>query len=286
MGNKKERAGFPEALSEFYSIYIWPDDPLSEQGKQYFERAEKFMEKVIEHDWVEEIISKDKNLNILEICGGSGFGGIALSKILKKGGFNNKLLITDIRKDALNIGEEWGGEILGEDVKFSSIDAREVHNLKKKFDIVLMYGLSAPHFSPWDIVKVISSVSEVLTDNGIFLIDESDRRKRIFLDTGYKWTIGEGQVEDKFVVSFHTGYDITSGMFKRTYINFKNPSKPSNMEVYMWGVAEIGAFLWTFFRDVDFVNLIGSRYLLLGYKPRKILKTEELKKPAVLSITE
>lgn len=286
MANKKESAGLSESLSEFYSTYIWPDDPLSEMGKQYFERAEKYMEKVIEHEWIKEIISNNKTIKILEICGGSGFGGIALSKTLVEKGVNNKLLITDMRKDALNIGEEWGGEILGEDVKFSPIDAREVHNLEEKFNVVLMYGLSAPHFAPWDIINVISSVGETLTDNGIFLIDESDRRKRIFLDTGYKWTIGEGQVEDKFVASFHTGYDIISGMFKRTYINFENPAKPTNIEVYMWGVAEIGAFLWTFFEDVDFINLVGSRYFILGYKPRKILKTEELKKPAVLSMTE
>lgn len=79
MKNKKESAEFSEELSEFYKTYIWPDDPLSEQGKQYLERAEKFIEKVIEHSWIKEIISKKKNIKILEICGGAGIGGIALS---------------------------------------------------------------------------------------------------------------------------------------------------------------------------------------------------------------
>jgi ubiquinone/menaquinone biosynthesis C-methylase UbiE len=286
MGNKKESSEFSGRLSKFYSTYIWPDDPLSEQGKQYFERAEKFMEKVIEHCWIKEIISKNKNLKILEICGGSGFGGVALSKVLKENGVNIELLITDLRKDALNIGKDWGSEILGKDVKFSPVDAREVHNLNEKFNIVLMYGLSAPHFSPWDIVKVISSVSETLTNDGIFLIDESDRRKRIFLDTGYKWSLGEGQIEDKFVASFHSGYDIIKGMFKRTYINFKNPTKPINLEVFMWGLAEIGAFLWTFFYNVDIIKLTGTRYFILGYKPGKILKPEKFKKPAVLNMNK
>ncbi len=34
-------------LSEFFSIFPWPDDPDSQEGKEYFERTVKFMEKLL-----------------------------------------------------------------------------------------------------------------------------------------------------------------------------------------------------------------------------------------------
>lgn len=83
-------------------------------------------------------------------------------------------------------------------------------------------------------------------------------------------------------MSFHTGYDVTKGTCKRTYINFTNPTKPVTTELFMWGLAEVGALIWTFFKDVDLLNLIGTRYFILGYKPRKILKPEEIKEPFVI----
>lgn len=281
MRNRK-KMGTSSELSQFYSTFVWPDDPENERGQRYFERTAKFMEILVNHSWMKEIISKKEDIRILEICGGVGFGGIALSKILIDTGVNVHLLITDLRKNPLDIAKRWGRNILGREVETSVIDAREVWKLKERFDISLIYGLSTPHFSPWDIVKLFASVSEILADDGLFILDESDRRYRIFLNQGYKWALAEGEDEDRFVVSFHTGYDPIKGTCKRSYINLSNPSKPVTTETFMWGLAEVGALMWTFFNDVDLVNLIGVRYFILGSTPRRGLKPQDLKEPTVI----
>jgi len=50
----------------------------------------------------------------------------------------------------------------------------------------------------------------------------------------------------------------------------------------MWGLSEVCAFMWTFFNDVDLIQLEGIRYFILGYSPRKKLKSSELKEPTLL----
>jgi len=115
------------------------------------------------------------------------------------------------------------------------MDAADVYKLKDTFDIVLMYGLSTPHFNPWQLERLFASVAQVLDDKGIFVVDESDRRYRIFLFNNYQWTLGEGKSYNKFCVSFQSGYSIKKGTFMRNYINLgEMPVKPMEMETYMW----------------------------------------------------
>ncbi len=79
MKNKKESAELSLKLSKFYKTYIWPDDPLSEWEKKSFKRALKFTEILISHNWIKDIISKKQDIKVLEVCGGAGIGGVALS---------------------------------------------------------------------------------------------------------------------------------------------------------------------------------------------------------------
>ncbi|KPL02313.1 MAG: hypothetical protein AMJ90_06220 [candidate division Zixibacteria bacterium SM23_73_2] len=277
----KEKPKQSDQLTQFYSTFSWPHDPKSELGEEYFKMALSFMESLIEHTWIKKLISKKRKIKILEICGGSGFGGIALSRAFAKKKVNWHLLITDLRKDSLDLAQRWAEDYLKKKVEVLVVDARETWKLKEKFDVCLIYGLSTPHFNPWDLVKLLSSVGEVLTDDGILVVDEADRRFRIFLEQGYKWALAEELDPDKFVVSFHTGYDFNRGTCKKAYVNFNDPKKPVRMEVFMWGLAEVGAFLWTFFKDVDFISLGGTRHFILGYQPRRLIKPGDLKKPSV-----
>ncbi len=280
-GKKKVKSKYPDELTQFYSTFSWPDDPESELGEKYFEAALKFMRILVSHNWIKRIMSKKKDVKILEICGGSGFGGVALSKVLTEQKVNANLLITDLRKDCLEVAQKWGGDLLKKKIDISVTDAKDVWKLKEKFDLCLIYGLSTPHFNPWDLVKLFSSVSEILVDDGLFVVDEADRRFRIFLEQGYKWALAEELDPKEFMVSFHSGYDFTKGTCKRTYVNFESPTKPSKLEVFMWGLAEVGAFLWTFFKDVDLVRLGGTRHFILGYQPRRLITPGDLKKPSV-----
>ena len=274
---KRDKAS--KELSEFYSIFPWPDDPESKEGKEYFAKTLKFMEKLVGHLWIKDLLKK-KEVKILEICGGVGFGGIALAKLLLDKNIDVEITITDLRRDALEKAKNWGKKIEIEKIKTIVMDAKEIHNIKDNFDIVLLYGLSTPHFDPWELIKVFTSVSEILKNKGIFVIDEFDRRYSIFLHTGYKWVLAEGN-ENEFSVSFHTGYDLRRGTFKRTYINFKAPIKPVTMETFMWGLAEVCALTLVFFNDVDLIPLEGTRHFIIGHTPRKRISPNELKKPAL-----
>lgn len=280
---KSQARKYSGELSRLYSVFVWPHSPENQEGKEYYESALRFMKTLIDHSWMKRMIAKKKDIKILEICGGAGFGGMALSKVLSEKSVKVDLLITDLRKDALNIAKKWGSKVLKGKVDISVIDAREVHNLKKKFDLTLIYGLATPHFNPWELVRVFASVSEVLAEDGLFVVDESDRRYRLFIDQGYKWALAEG-FGDKYVMDFHTGYDLIRGTCKKTFINPDKMSKKTSTEIFMWGLAEVGALTWAFYNDVDMLSLGvgGTRHFILGYKPRKKLMVNDLNQPTVL----
>ena len=256
-----------QKLKELYAEIPWPSDPESEEGKKYFERSIKSMETLVDHSWITEL-SGLRKIKVLEICGGAGFGSIALGKVLKGRNIDTEILITDLRSDSLENARNWGKK-LGLNVETKVLDAREVYKIEDRFDIALMFGLSTPHFNPWDMVKILSSVSSVLNPDGILAIEESDRRYRIFLNNSYKWVLGEGD-ENKLVLSIHSGYDIVKGVVKRTYVSLNFASKPLTMEMYMWGLAELGALTWTFFEDVDLIPLKReARFFVIAHNPRK-----------------
>ncbi len=50
-----------QKLSEFYSIFPWPDSPETKEGKNYYVRTLKFMEKLIEHRWIKDLFKKKKS---------------------------------------------------------------------------------------------------------------------------------------------------------------------------------------------------------------------------------
>jgi hypothetical protein len=156
--------------------------------------------------------------------------------------------------------------------------------LGDKYDLILMHGLSTPHFDPWELVGLFASVGETLEDDGIFVVEESDRRYRIFIMIGFKWALAEGAGE-KLTVSFHTGYDLQRGTVRRHYLNFGIPGSPMEMETFMWGLAEVGAFVWLFFEEVDFLQLRNERHFILGRKPRRTIKPSALRPPSFLQDT-
>ena len=237
------------------------------------------MEILVSHEWVQNIISRRK-VKVLEICGGTGIGGIALAKVLVSKGVDVDLLTTDLRGSALEIAKKWSREVLGRDIRVEVIDAREVHKLGERFDLSLMYGLSTPHFDPWDFIKVIASVCEVLDDDGIFVVDEGDRRYSIFITQGYKWSLAEAYNEEgkvkRMVVSYHVGYDPIRGVCRRAFVDYINPRNIMVMDMFFWSIAETSSLLWLFFEDVDAVNIKPNYYFILGYRPRRKLKMEHL----------
>ena len=85
------------------------------------------------------------------------------------------------------------------------------------------------------------------------------------------------------VISFHSGYNMVEGMVKRSYINPSKLTEPVTAELFIWAPAEVGAILWTFFDDVDFLNLGRMRCFVLGSRPRRTITPDALNEPTIVS---
>ncbi|MEM3648126.1 MAG: hypothetical protein QW506_03050 [Thermoproteota archaeon] len=65
-------------LSKFYSLFPWPEDPYSDQGRKRYENALKDMETLVSSKRLQNLVEK-KAVKVLEVCGGTGIGGVALA---------------------------------------------------------------------------------------------------------------------------------------------------------------------------------------------------------------
>ncbi len=274
-------------LEDLYGVIGWVEDPYSDAGRRRFEKALECLKKFVEHSWVKELVESKREVRVLEVCSGTGIGGVALAKTLIDRGVEVHLLITDLRSSALRVASEWGSSVLGVDVDTRVIDARKVHLMGEVFDIVLMFGYSAPHFNPWETVRLLASVSSVLGDKGVFVAEESDRRYNIFLVQGYKHVLPEPSKGEVPIISVHGGYDIVKGTVRRSYIDLTGGKKPVTVETFLWGLAELAAFTWIFFEDVDLTPLDrGTASLIVAREPRRRILPGDLKEPSILKESE
>jgi len=277
---------YDELLKSFYKVFGFPEDPRSKLGSQRYEKAIKKFQVVVNHDWFKDLIQKKRKIKILELCSGMGIGGVALAKVLSEKNIHVDLILTDLRDDALEIAKEWGSKEIGKEVQIINVDAKEIHTLKTKVDIILMYGLSAPHFSPWDMVRLLASASEALVDDGLIIMEESDRIYRIFYQRGYKEVLPERVDNEKMVITVHAGYNMVRGTFNRAVMDLVSRSKPVVLEAYFWGLAELMTFTWLFFKNVDFIKDPEGNVtqgFIVAIKPRrKIPPTMLRKNPKIL----
>ncbi|RLE63457.1 MAG: methyltransferase type 12 [Thermoprotei archaeon] len=273
------------SLSKVYKLIKWPEDPKTPAGMKRYQEAIKRMELLLEHEWVKDFMER-KYLKILDICSGTGIGGVALAKTLLKRGIKIYLSLVDIREEALKIAKEWAYKELQHEVHVYQMDAKEVHKLKEKFDIVLMYGFSAPHFNPWDLIKLLSSVSSCIKENGIFIIEETDRRYRIFL-VGYRDPVVENANEKSLTMSVHVGYDFKKGTIKRAYMDLSKRGEIAYLDTFFWGLAELATLTWIFFEDVDMIQIRGTLHFIIAKNPRNKFSPEEFyKNPKLITAVE
>ncbi|RLE37411.1 hypothetical protein DRJ17_06670 [Candidatus Woesearchaeota archaeon] len=94
---------------------------------------------------------------------------------------------------------------------------------------------------------------------------------------GYKNLVVECAEEDCVMLSLDAGYDFVKGVTKRLYIDLLR-GKRLIADVCHWGLAEIAALMWLFFRDVDFVKIEGKRYFILTRGPRRRITVEEFER--------
>ncbi|MBO3769764.1 MAG: class I SAM-dependent methyltransferase [Thermoproteota archaeon] len=271
-------------LEEIYEVMPWPEDPWSEEGRSRYEEALERFKRLIAQEWIRSLISNRDCISLVDVCGGTGIGGIALAKAFAESGKRIDLTITDLRKSALKKAIKFGKEV-GVDVKVEQLDALKIHETGKKYDIGLLYGNSTPHFNPWRLVRLLASVSSSISENGVFIIDEIDKIY-MFLIKGYELLLPEASKE-RVVISMHSDYDPITGEIKRLEFDLVKKSR-AELPLYFWGLAEVMAITWLFFEDIDFLRDEDSkrgqcRGLIVASKPRrKITPSDLIRNPKIL----
>lgn len=263
-------------LERVYRLADWYDDPHTPRGAQRYESLRKGFELIVKHDWFKSLLSRER-LRILDVCGGTGIGGVALAKVLKDK-IEVDLWVLDLRESALRVAREFGKKELGIEVKTLLMDVRELHKLRETFDVVLMTGYSMSHFSPWEAVRIFSGFAHVLADDGLVVMEECDRHAHIFYRVGYKHILVERTTDDRVTVSIHAGYDFIRGVVARIYVDLLS-RETERIDVCYWTLAELLVLLWMFFRDVDFIPVRGPYGFILAREKRGRLSLEELATP-------
>jgi len=265
-----------EDMKRFYSLFPWPED-LEGVGRERYGRALRYFRDVVKHPFFSR-----GSFKVLDLMGGVGIGGVALCKVLKEAGKEVKLTILDLREEALSKAKTFAQEELGEAPELIVGDAFLAHELVERADVVLIYGLTMPHFDPWRVSLLLNSVREVVRPEGAVLIHHLDH---------IYWEIylhPSGDVypfffDDDLTLSLFRRYDMKSGSIRRVVVS---PRTGDEVEygVYEWNISLMAALIWTFFEDVEYFPILPDKSagIIMGVRPRGAWRVEDLKLPALL----
>ncbi|MHA1616346.1 MAG: hypothetical protein ACTSX9_03450 [Candidatus Njordarchaeales archaeon] len=274
-----------ERLERVYKLVQWADDPYTQAGKKRFETYVTLFKGFVEHEWLSKLLER-KVLRIVDICGSTGIGGIALAKVLSEY-TTVKLCILDLRRGALDIARRFSKEMLGSEAETIVHDVRKIHELGKEWDIGLMTGYSMTHFNPWEAIKIFSGIAASLSNDGLCFFEEVDRIYHVFLRMGYKRILPERMDDGSVTISIHKRYDVITGSMERVYIDLVTRNF-EGLKTYYWSLSELMALLWIFFKEIDFVATASPYYgFIIVKEPRRIVTPEMfLEEPQVLKKNE
>ncbi len=271
-----------EYFEKLYSVFRWAEDIRTGRGRKRFEESLSRFRELVKHPWVKEVLKDKEELVILDVCGGTGIGGIALAKVLQEAGMDVELIVNDVRGSALEKAKVFARELLNKEARAIKDNALNIHKHSVKADIALLYGFSTPHFNPYDMVRLTASVGRVLRHDGLYIVEEVDRMYNIMCLIGYKYVLPEIASEEEVVISMHAGYDVRKGVFKRLMLDLTTMRR-SLSETYFWSVAGTAAILWVFFKDVDYLPMgRGTRGFLIARMPRGMDPSTYEEDPAII----
>ena len=247
-------------LERAYRIARWRDDPWTSEGRERYERALKLFKRVLEHPWFRELREKG-SLRILDLGAGRGIGGVALTRVLRGRGVETRLVMVDVREDAVRDAARFAQEE-GVKAEVKVMDALDAYMLGR-FDVILMYGAILAHFDEWALPRLFASAAESLEDCGLVIVEEVDRVNAIFTK-GFKELMVEDDRPESLSISVHAGYEPLTGAYRRLFIRLRDWERvivPLNFR----SIAAVASLLWLFTEDVDVISLGGEgSYLVVG----------------------
>ncbi|MEM1508259.1 MAG: class I SAM-dependent methyltransferase [Thermofilaceae archaeon] len=263
-----------EYLNRLYRVFPWPEDPSTAEGLRRYQTSVSELETVVKHEWFKEFLNKRRMLKVIDVCSGTGIGGIALAKVLRNIGVEVTLTLLDLRREALDKAVDFCSRELGFMPNIVECDIIGA-DLGAEFNVALLWGFTTPHFSPWDWIKVLSSVSRLLVSDGLFVYEETDRVYTTHL-VGYKEVLPELVEKERVVLTIHKGKDFKSGYVTRLAFDLVTRER-EEMKVYFWDLAASAAFTWVFFNNVDFIATRRPYSgLVIARNPRRTLNLEVL----------
>jgi SAM-dependent methyltransferase len=252
-----------ESLEKMYRLFRWPEDISEESGRKRYHDSLKEFSTILSHNWMKDVLKGD-NIRIVDVCSGTGIGGIALAKKIIELNKSVELTFVDLREEALKKAIEFSKAELGLEANVIAVDARELYKLKLEADIAILWGLTTPHFNPIDLIKLYGSISTILQKEGVFIAEETDR---FYMLRGYKDFLLERYDERGPVFSIHYKHDFLTGYTTRIILA---GGETHPMDMYFWDIASSIAFTWMFFEDVDFVQSRPYMGYILAHRPRKM----------------
>ncbi len=234
-------------LERFYSHFEWhmrSDDP---KAIERFENISNFFEHL-----VERLDLEGEKARMLDLMAGTGIAGTALARAIERIGKSVELIISDARESDLEDVKNWKKLAdLDAEVDTLVLDVRDLSDLDGDFDVVLLWGLSTPHLSPDDLIRLLKDVS---SKTKIFVIEEMDRTLSI-LYAGYKDVLKEDDV-----LSIHSGYDRKTGMFVRDYYSLPGFGEIARMKMRFWDTPVVSAMCRAFFEKVEVLWRFEHRF--------------------------
>ncbi|ACJ17416.1 SAM-dependent methyltransferase [Thermococcus onnurineus NA1] len=258
------------SLEELYRYLRWRMDPDDELAVGRFWGIMKVFE------FMEGLLPEEPR--VLDLCAGTGIAGAAAARAT-----NAPLLtVLDARKEDLEKARKWI-EIAGisPELRLVTGDVREVSKLVGEHDLALLWGLTMPHFDPFDVIRIFANVALSLNEDGVFVMEETDRVYGILYQVGYKDFLVESKTEDYTLISVHEGYNLKRGTFKRTYYKLPGFEKITEEEHRLWDLASQLAIGSIFFREWKLITrnehgINGVSHLLYFRRPKKNTAREVL----------
>ncbi len=269
-------------LEKCYSIRHWPEDLESAVSRKRFEEACRAFRSLLKHEWIAELLKHRNRVKVLDICGGTGVGGLALAKVLLDEGFGVELIVNDLRNSALEKAKVYAKRLLNVDIEVLKEDAVNVWRHGLRIDIALLYGLSTPHFDPYKMIQLVAGTAWMLRPHGMFIVEEFDRVYGILCRVGCKDVVVDYVGEDRIVLSVNVGYDSRTGTFKNMHIDLADMRRVA-LSYRLWDIAGTAAILWTFFEDVDMIHTQSMLHgVLIARKPRGLNPENYSKVPKIV----
>lgn len=252
----------PEDMKRFYSLFPWPED-LEGSGRERYGRALTYFRRVVTHPF----FSRD-SFRVLDLMGGVGIGGVALCKVLKEADKDVELTVLDLRGEALSRARDFALRELGKAPTLIEGDAFRAHELVDGADVVLVYGLTMPHFDPWRASLLLNSMREVVKPDGAVLIHHLDQ---VYWE-GYLHPSRDVYpffFNGDATLSLYREYDAKRGSMRRVVVSTRT-GEMVEYDVYQWNVSLLSSLVWIFFEDVEYFPIIPdeSAGIIMGIGPR------------------